>query len=243
MSNAYTRTIEVRRRGLIHLLSDDLNADLGSNKEPDAYKDVADLLELDPENKTELVSIAKHLPERIEPSTFSALAQSVFQEKSVEVQRLIAAGLVSDALSLVDTLEIVESSSTMAGVAALRQKALAQGDAIRKGLEDQSRLGGSAPSTRLVRAARAVCKAYPKNSAAAQQATALRDAYKSRLQVPVRERFYLRKLYYLAAVRYAKQQFGEARDLLEEILRRDAADEDANTLLDAMTRKGMTLGK
>ena len=243
MSSAYKRTIEVRRRGLIHLLSDGLNADLGSGKEPDAYIAVADLLELGPENKAELVSIAKHLPERIEPSTFSALSQAVFQEKSGEVKRLIAAGLVSDALSLVDSLEIVESSSTSAGVAALRQRALAQGDTIRKGFEEQSHLDGVSASARLVRAARAVLKAYPNDSAATTQWASLRDAYRSRLELPVRERFYLRKLYYLAAVRYAKQQSGDARDLLEEILRRDAADEDANTLLDAMTRKGMALVK
>ena len=243
MANAYKRTIEVRRRGLIHKLSDDMNAALASGREPDAYKAVAELLELDPENKNEIVNIAKHLTERIEPSTFSALSQAVFQEQSIEIQRLIAAGLVSDALSLVDSLAIVESSSTSAGVVALRQKALAQGDSIRKSFEAQSRLDGGNTSAPLVRAVRAVWKAYPKDSAAVQQATALREAYKSRLELPVRERFYLRKLYYLAAVRYAKQQAGDARDLLEEILRRDAADENANTLLDAMIRKGMTQGK
>jgi hypothetical protein len=124
-------------------------------------------------------------------------------------------------------------------VAALRQKALAQGDVIRKSFEALSRLDGAKTSARLIRAARAVHKAYPNDLAAAQQATELREAYKSRLELPVRERFYLRKLYYLAAVRYAKQQSSETRDLLEEILRRDAADEDANTLLDALTRKGL----
>ena len=235
MSSAYKRTIEVRRRGLIRSLSEDLNGDLGSGKNPEAYKAVADLLELDPENKAEIVSIAKHLPERIEPSSFTALSQAVFQDKSVEIQRLIAAGLVSDALSLVDSLEIVESSSTSAGVAALRQKALAQGDVIRKGFEQQLRLDGGNVSARLVRATRAVQKAYPNDATAARQAAAVREAYKSKLELPVRERFYLRKLYYLAAVRCVKRQQGEARDLLEEILRRDAADEDAETLLDAMT--------
>jgi len=243
MSSAYKRTIEVRRRDLIRSLSGDLNKDLGSGKNLEAYKAVADLLELDPENKAEIVSIAKHLPERIEPSTFSALSQAVFQDKSVEIQRLIAAGLISDALSLVDSLEIVESSSTAPGVVALRQKALAKGDAIRKSFEAQTRLDGGSVSARLVRGARAVSKAYPNDEAAARQEAALREAYKSHLEIPVRERFYLRKLYYLAAVRYVKQQPGDARDLLEEVLRRDAADDDAETLLDAMTRRGLAQAK
>ena len=103
-------------------------------------------------------------------------------------------------------------------------------------------LGVKEPA-RLVQAARAVARAYPDDVKAASRAAELREAYKSRLDLPVKERFFLRKLYYLAAVRYAKQQSGEARDLLDEILRRDAADEDANTLLDAMIRKGMTQAK
>jgi len=64
------------------------------------------------ENKAEIVSIAKHLPQRIEPSSFTALSQAVFQDKAVEVQRLIAAGFVSEALSLVDSLEPAGGSTS-----------------------------------------------------------------------------------------------------------------------------------
>jgi hypothetical protein len=243
LSELYKRAVEVRRREVIHLLSDALSADMAPGKEIEAYRAVADLLELKPENEAQLVAIAKRLPERIEASTFTALAQVVFQEKSAEVQRLIDAGLVTDALGIAESLEVVASTKTAPQVVALKERAAARGMALRRDFEEMSRLAGEGPNGRLVRAARAVARAYPDDARAAAQAAELREAYKSRLALPIRERFFLRKLYYLAAVRYAKQQSGEARDLIDEILRRDAADEDANTLLDAMTRKGMTQGK
>jgi hypothetical protein len=237
------RAVEVRRREVVHLLSDAISADMAPGKEIDAYRAVADLLELKPENETELVGIAKRLPGRIEASTFTALAQAVFQDKSIEIQRLIDAGLIADALSLADSLDIVASTQTAPQVAALKDRATARGGALRKNFEALSRLGGDGTSGPLVRAARAVAHAYPDDAQAVSRGAELREAYEARLGLPVKERFFLRKLYYLAAVRYAKQQAGEARDLLDEILRRDAADEDANTLLDAMIRKGMTQAK
>ena len=243
ISELYKRAVEVRRREVIHLLSDALSADMAPGKEFNAYRAVADLLELRPDNEAQLVAIAMRLPERIEASTFTSLSQAVFQDKSSEVRRLIDAGLVSDALSLVGSLEVVASTQTAPQVAALKERVNARGEALRKDCEALSHVAGGEPSGRLVRAARAVARAYPDDVKAASLAAELREAYKSRLALPIRERFFLRKLYYLAAVRYAKQQSGEARDLLDEILRRDAADEDANTLLDAMTRKGMTQGK
>ncbi len=243
MADSYRRAVEVRRREVIHQLSDALSADMAPGKEVDAYRAIADLLDLKPENEAQLVAIAKRLPERIEPSTFSALVQAVFQEKSAEIQRLIDAGLVTDALSLTDTLKVVASSQTAPQAAALGERAAVRGAALRQEYDLAARLAGRDFSGRLVRAARAVRRAFPDDAKAVEQATALREAYKSRLSLTVKERFFLRKLYYLAALRFARHEPTDARDLLDEILRRDAADEDANTLLDAMTRKGMTQAK
>jgi tetratricopeptide (TPR) repeat protein len=240
VTESYRRAVEVRRREVIHSLSDALGVNMAPGKEADAYRAVADLLDLKPDNEAQLVAIAKRLPERIDASTFTALSQAVFLEKSVEIQRLIDAGMVADALSLTASLEITASTQTAPQIATLKEHAAARGAMLRKDFDGSSLVAGHEPGAHLVRAARAVARAFPDDPKASTQAIELREAYKSRLALSVKERFYLRKLYYLAAVRFAKQQFGEARDLLDEILRRDAADEDANTLLDAMTRKGMT---
>ncbi len=243
MSESYRRAVEVRRREVIHSLSDTLGADMAPGKEAEAYRAVADLLDLKPDNEAQLVAIAKRLPERIDASTFTALSQLILQEKSGEVQRLIDAGLVGEALSLTASLETTASAQTAPQIAALRERAIGRGSALQRESEEAALIAGREPSGRLVRAARAVARAFPEDVKASTQAAELREAYKSRLALSVKERFFLRKLYYLAAVRFAKQQAGEARDLLDEILRRDAANEDANTLLDAMTRKGMTQAK
>jgi hypothetical protein len=216
---------------------------MAPGKEAEAYRAVADLLDLKPDNEAQLVAIAKRLPERIDASTFTALSQLILQEKSGEVQRLIDAGLVGEALSLTASLETTASAQTAPQIAALRERAIGRGSALQRESEEAALIAGREPSGRLVRAARAVARAFPEDVKASTQAAELREAYKSRLALSVKERFFLRKLYYLAAVRFAKQQAGEARDLLDEILRRDAANEDANTLLDAMTRKGMTQAK
>jgi len=236
-ADSYRRAVEVRRREVIHTLEEALAAGMSPGKEADAYRAVADLLDLKPDNEAQLVAIAKRLPERIEPSTFSALSQAVYADKATEVRRLIDAGMIDGALGLISSLEVVASSQTAPQVQALKESASARGGAIRRDYETAALVAGREPSARALRAARAVARAFPSDGAAATRAAQLREAYKSRLALPVKERFFLRKLYYLAAVRLAKQQYGEARDLIEEILRRDAADEDANTLLDALTRR------
>ena len=48
----------------------------------------------------------------------------------------------------------------------------------------------------------------------------------------------MRKLYYLAATAWAKKDAERARDLLDELRRRDASDADAAALMDAMVRAG-----
>ena len=50
----------------------------------------------------------------------------------------------------------------------------------------------------------------------------------------LKERLYLRRLYFLAAIQYANGNPEGARDMLEEVLRRNPADGPGGILDDAM---------
>ena len=67
--------------------------------------------------------------------------------------------------------------------------------------------------------------------------------YRAENRLTIKERYYLRKIYSLAAMHYAKkgdiEELRRAGDLLEDILRRDPADEAADTLLDTMAKDGL----
>ena len=67
----------------------------------------------------------------------------------------------------------------------------------------------------------------------------LRSRKAAGLRLAPKEKIHLRKLYYLAAIRFSKEDYAGAADLLDEILRRNGLDEQANALKEIMIRKGI----
>ena len=239
----YQRAAETYRRAEIHRLSTDATLDPAPGQETQAYQNLARLLDLGADNKAELAARLRMLAQRIPTPDYLQLAQQDFDQRAQAARRLAALGHVTDALAIADTLDVLKSSQTALGVQALRAEITAKGAAIRKEFDDlEAQGGGDLSDTGRARAALALKRAFPDDGKAVARADAALARYRSAYPLSIKERFYLRKLYYLAAMRFAKKQDGETRygqDFIEEILSRDPADADADALLDAMSREGL----
>ncbi len=238
MAATCRRAAETYRRAEIHRLSNDAVLDPAPGQETQAYRSIARLLDLGADNKTELAARLRRLSERIPPADLLELAQRAFDERASAARRLLALGHVGDAATIADTLDVLKSSQTALGAQALRDEITTKGAAIRAAFEDAARDGADHPTTELAKAAFAFKRAFPDDGKAVAKAADALVRYRVAYPLSIRERFYLRKLYYLAATRFAKKQDGDTQfgqDLAQEILRRDAADADADALLDAMS--------
>jgi hypothetical protein len=243
LASTYRRAVETYRRAEIHRLSTDANLDPAPGQESQAYISIARLLDLGADNKAELAARVQRLAGRIPVADYFLLAQQAFDQRAQAAHRLVALGHIRDAQAIADTLDVLKSSQTALGVQTLRDDLATKGAAIRKAFDDLAAHNGEDRSdTELTRAALALKRAFPDDGKSLERADAALARYRSAYPLSVKERFYLRKLYYLAAMRYVKKQDGDqryAQDFLDEILRRDAADANADALLDAIAREGV----
>ena len=133
------------------------------------------------------------------------------------------------------------AASTQAATAARKLSI----ETARLSKEHRARLAGVIESARksgqpgrALLAAFSLSRSYPDDAAAVRTLDAARRDYAATLRLSDKDRIYVRKLYYLAAVAWTKKDAERARDLLDELRRRDATDADAAALMDAMVRAG-----
>ncbi|MBI5631615.1 MAG: hypothetical protein HY921_12120 [Elusimicrobia bacterium] len=238
-ADAHRRAVEVNNRERLRKLSD-VDA-VAPGTEINVYKDLAAALDLRPANRTALIEIMKKLPGRMKPQDFETISQAAVEQRRAEILRLKTVGLTSDALYLIENLEVGQSAASAGAIALLKEQVLSAGGTARAYLEvraEDARRSGNYGQA--LRALTAIQRAYPDDRELAGKVESGRREVVSRVSLTLRERLYLRRLYFLAAVRYANHNPEAARDLLEEILRRNAADPDANALEEAMIRNKTT---
>ncbi|MFA6093844.1 MAG: PorV/PorQ family protein [Elusimicrobiota bacterium] len=237
-SAAYKRVLEIQRREKIKALTDALdsgNAMLAGHEE-DGYRLIARLLDLRPTDRDEQARMLAKLTRRMEPEAFLRVSQEVLAEKERDIAGLREDGRLADAERTVSDLALLQSTATASEVSRLRREIAEQGTALRRKADE---LAAKSPrSAKALAAALALSRAYPQDAALAGRLQSLRKEYVSGLGLTLKERLHLRKLYYLAAVRCAKRADDEARDLANEILRRNASDADALALLERLDRSG-----
>lgn len=233
----YKRALEVARRQKLHDQSDNKDKGMAAGSEGQAYKAIARLLDLNSPDRAELMEILRRVMARMQPAELTSASTALLEARRQEIQRFIAQGLASDAVALVSNLEVSASSSTAAAVAQLKAQVAGEAQALRARLDldatDAERMHAPDKAYRTLLALR---RAFPDDPAVAARADGNRSAALSRVSLRLKEKLYLRRLYYLAAVQYANRNPDGAKDLLEEILRRDPADAEAAALEDAMAR-------
>jgi hypothetical protein len=154
----------------------------------------------------------------------------------------LAAGHATAAGQVADMLAVIVSSQDALTVAMIAENAASQASAARKDFEDLSAQQAGHADARLARAALAFLRAFPDDAANAARARAALAVYREENPLTIKERFYVLKLYYLAAAVYARRTDRDLHDAaryLNEIMTRDPANEDADTLWYAMVQEGL----
>ncbi len=240
MAVAYHRAQEAYRRQEIHRLSTDATLDPSTGQEEQAYFNFAELLDLGADNRADLLHRLANISLRLPPQDQLRLSRGVFEKRMGAASRLTTLGAVNEARQIEETMAVFASTESAPALEVLKQQTAARGEALRKAFE--SACAQERPSVALAQAALAARRAYPDDSKITETAGAALARYRAAYPLSMKETFYLRKLYYLAALRYARRAGDDARDAgvyLAEIQRRDPADEYADTLLDAMAREGL----
>ncbi len=232
-ASAYRRALEVARREKLRRLTAERDAALAREDGPGTYKAAARMLALRPGDHERLASIVRRVLARAEDSALEAAATEIFDERNALVARMGSAGLVSEQVRLVESLEVCLASGTTASVAALKAKVAAVGEELRARLEAEAAGAEKAGAPgKAYRALAELRRAFPQDAALEKRAAAVRDS--ARASLTLKERLYLRRLYFLAAIQYANGNAEGAGDMLEEILRRDPADGPAGRLEETM---------
>ena len=240
MRAAYRRAREAFRVQQMHRLSTDAILDPAPGQEEKSYLGLAELLELDGENRRslglKLHAAARRLPaERLAP-----LYHEVVDASTAAVRLDLSAGRLSDAQRVADALTVLVDAQDASLAAGLSRDVSTQAAAVRDRFEElSSRQGGGAD---LSRAALALMRAFPDDASTLARARAALERCRDENPLTIRESFYLKKLYYLAAAGYARRANSDLRDeigYVREILSRDPSDEEADALLNAMVYDGL----
>jgi len=200
------------------------------------------LLSLKAENKDELVLVLRQIVPRIPADGYVQLSQQVVNTSTAAVQQLILAGRFSEAGQIIEMLAAVADTQSSPLLSVLTQQIASKAGTVRADFESLSAEQKDHADIRLARAALALLRAFPDDAAAATRAHAALAHYRADSPLSIKERFYVKKLYYLAAACYVRRTDAELRDAaryLSEIQTRDPSDEDADALWSAMTREGL----
>ncbi len=227
-------------------LSSDDTLNPAPGQEEQAYGNIAALLTLNVGaarggDKEHLLRVLSSIEDRVGPDAYASYSLAAFGKGNAVARRLLAAGHIDEAKAMADTLQVVESSATAQQVAALEEAISAQSSSIRTTFDQLYRQQGGHCNTQLARAALAMLRAFPKEKN--NQAEKALEDYRDEHPQSIQERFYLQKLYYLAALCYARGiqstqasgDLNQAQGYLTDILSDDPANAQAYRLLDAVS--------
>ena len=236
----YRRSVSVRQREEIRGLRDRLEQQATAGDATGAYRTLADLLRHKTADHEYLLDVARRMAETLKADARDAVSGEIVAAGAEDIRATLSRGLDAQAAADAAWIESV-AASTQAASAARKLSV----ETARLSKEHRARLEGaitrarkSGQHGRALLAAFSLSRSYPEDAAAARALDAARRDYSATLRLSSKDRIYVRKLYYLAAVAWSKKDAERARDLLDELRRRDATDADAAALMDAMVRAG-----
>lgn len=235
----YRRSIEVRQREEVRRLRERLDQQASVGDAAGAYRTLAKLLRHRTSDLGRLQEQARNMAERLDAETRDSVSAELLAGGAEDVRLALSRRLDADAAADAAWLEsVVASSQAVAAARALRVETTKLSQERRARLEkavDSARKAGQ--HGRALLAAFSLSRSYA-DSSSARLLESARRTYEAGLRLSAKDRIYVRKLYYLAATAWAKKDAERARDLLDELRRRDATDADAAALMDAMVRAG-----
>ncbi|MDX6769083.1 MAG: PorV/PorQ family protein [Elusimicrobiota bacterium] len=235
----HRRSVEVRQREDIRQLRGQLDQQASAGDAAGAYRTLAKLLRYKTADQEYLLHLARHMAE-IDAASREAVSSEIVAAGAEDVRSALSRGLDAQAIADAAWLDSVAASTQAA--AAARELGV---ETARSSKEHRKRIEGviararkDGQHGRALLAAFSLVRSYPDDASAARALDAARRDYAATLRLTDKDRIYVRKLYYLAAVAWTKKDAERARDLLDELRRRDATDADAAALMDAMVRAG-----
>ena len=241
MLAAYRRSQEAFRFQEIHRLSTDATLNPGTGQESKAYLEIAELLSLGAENKEQLARVLRRIEPSIPADLYAQYSLQVVNTSTEAARQFIAAGRFGEAKQVLEVLDVIASTQAAPVTAMMTQEINSKSGAVRADFENLLMEQKDHADVRLARAALALIRAFPDDAAAAARAHAALARYRTDSPLSMKEGFYVKKLYYLAAACYARHTaaaLGDAARYLNEIQTRDPSDEDADALWSAMAREG-----
>ena len=236
----YRRSIEVRQREDIRNLREKFDQQATVRVSTGAYHTLAKLIRYKPADCERLLEQARHMAEKLDADAREAVSAQIVAAGADDVHGALARGLDTQAVADTAWLQSV-AASTQAKIAARELSA----ETTRLSKERRTRLEvaierarKSGQHGRALLAAFSLSRSYPDDAASARILDEARRDYAAILRLSAKDRIYIRKLYYLAAVAWTKKDAERARDLLDELRRRDATDANAAALMDAMVSAG-----
>lgn len=236
----YRRSIEVRQREDIRRLREQLDQQATAGDTAETYRMLANLLRHKTADHEYLLDLARRIAEKLDADARAAVSAEIMSAGAEDVRAALARGL--DAQAAADAAWIESVAASTQAASASRKLSV---ETARLSKEHRARLEGAVNRARkagqpgrALLAAFSLSRAYPDDAAATRVLDAARRDYSGGLRLSDKDRIYVRKLYYLAAVAWTKKDAERARDLLDELRRRDASDADAAALMDAMVRAG-----
>ncbi|MBI2787312.1 MAG: PorV/PorQ family protein [Elusimicrobia bacterium] len=236
----YRRSVEVREREEIRNLRKELDRQASAGDTAETYRMLSKLLRHKTADHEYLLDLARRISEKLDADALDAVSAKIMAAGAEDIREALARGLDAEALSDAVWLESV-AASTQTAAAARKLSA----ETARQAKEHRARLERAIANARksgqhgrALLAAFSLSRSYPDDAAAGRALDGARRDYADTLRLSPKDRIYVRKLYYLAAVAWSKKDAERARDLLDELRRRDATDADAAALMDAMVRAG-----
>ncbi|MDE2491535.1 MAG: hypothetical protein KGM24_11855 [Elusimicrobia bacterium] len=234
------RDAEAQRLAQVKADRDSLNSAASNRNAEGSYLALTRLLAEGTDDRGRLAAQATEVARHLTPEQAVAVSTTVIAEGEGRAGEAMSRGLDEQAITVSQWMVGVAVSSTAVVQARSFEVLVATSTAAhRKTLQATvARLTASRSTGRALLAALAFARAYPSDPQATAEVSALRRAYESRPEASLTDRLYVRRLYYLAAAAWASGATSAANTYLDELRRRDAGDEAAAALTDAMVRAG-----
>ncbi len=198
------------------------------------YVDIFELLKLHAESPERLLSLLRRAVSGAPAVQYDQISSRLFDAEISVAKGMENIGRLSRAGRIARTLQMIAPPPLKKTADDIEREISDRENSLESEFKELSKQDGGAPSANLAKTALDVRRAFPDNSSLMKRARLALRNFKSQNPLSIRESFYLKKLYYLAAADFARKTPGseqEAEKYLHQILSDNPIDENANSLL------------
>ena len=234
IKEAYRRAKKAETMSRVHNDEAALSRGITPGQAAAEYKAIFELSVLRPKNQERWNQILRDLVSRLTPDEYALISGELFDIEASAVKESAGLGQLGRALKTAQSLKAVSSPRTLPQADVLAREMSNQADGLKTRFRLLLEQEGSTPDAEAAQTALSVLRAFPEDTKETKLARNLLRQFKDHHPLSIRESFYLKKLYYLAALDKASDlpdSNYEARRYLDQILTDNPASESADKLL------------